>query len=104
MAQIVLTPRFRDDLDRVFGFLFDHSPQSALARIEEIVAALQLLTSSPLIGRPAADNLRELVISVGTGGNVALYAYSADEDLVRVVALRSQRERGYRPPGYRPPY
>lgn len=97
MAQIVLTPRFRDDLDRVFEFLFDHSQHTALARVEEIVAALQLLKSSPLIGRPAADDVRELVISVGASGYVALYAYAAEEDLVRVVALRSQRERGYRP-------
>lgn len=97
MAQIVLTPRFRNDLDRVFDFLFDHAPETVLARIEEIVEALQILTSSPLIGRPAADELRELVISVGASGYVALYAYAADDDLVRVVALRSQRERGYRP-------
>ena len=73
-------------------------PQSALARIEAIVAALQLLKSSPLIGRSAADDQRQLVISVGAGGYVAPYAYAADEDLVRVVALRSQRKRGYRTP------
>jgi hypothetical protein len=37
-----------------------------------------------------------LVISHGKTGNIALYEYSPIEKLVRVVAIRHQREVGYR--------
>ncbi len=50
------------------------------------------------IGRlaPPSATLRELVISRGRSGYVALHEYSPAEDLVRVVAIRHQREVGYR--------
>jgi hypothetical protein len=40
--------------------------------------------------------LRELVISHGESGYIALYEHAPAEDLVRVVAIRHQREAGYR--------
>jgi hypothetical protein len=43
------------------------------------------------------STLRELVISYGKSGYVALYEYSAGEGLLRVAAIRHQREAGYRP-------
>jgi plasmid stabilization system protein ParE len=40
--------------------------------------------------------MRELVISHGESGYVALYEHAPAEDLVRIVAIRHQREAGYR--------
>lgn len=39
--------------------------------------------------------LRELVIPHGKTGYVALYAFSPEDDLVRLLALRHQREAGF---------
>jgi plasmid stabilization system protein ParE len=57
-----------------------------------------ILEDHPEIGRPAGkgSSLRELVISHGKSGYLALYEYSPAEQLIRVLAVRHQREAGYR--------
>jgi len=60
------------------------------------VRAFDVLEPNPLIGRPAANDLRELVIGRGSRGCVALYRYVETLDVVFVLALRSRREAGYR--------
>jgi plasmid stabilization system protein ParE len=42
-------------------------------------------------------DLRELVISFGETGYIALYRFVVQKDEVRVLALRHQREIGYLP-------
>jgi toxin ParE1/3/4 len=95
VAQIELAPEVGDDLDRIFDHLARHTVGGAAARIREIIDAISVLETSPLIGRPAANDLRELIIGKGTPGYVALYRYVATLDTVFVLALRSQREAGY---------
>ena len=70
--------------------------EDAPARIGEIVQAIQLLSHSPLIGRQIKGGKRELVIGQGSRGCVALYRFVADIDAVFVLAVRSQRESGYK--------
>ena len=41
--------------------------------------------------------MRELVISQGATGFIALYRFDAAFDLIRVLRIRRQREAGYRP-------
>ncbi|MDR5784378.1 type II toxin-antitoxin system RelE/ParE family toxin [Caballeronia sp. LZ065] len=98
MARIILAPEIREDFDRIFDFLLEHTPETAATRIDEIVRALDILQSSPQIGRPVGgpSPLRELVISSGTHGYLALYQFVAELDVVLVVAIRSQREVRYR--------
>jgi plasmid stabilization system protein ParE len=56
-----------------------------------------ILKGHPEIGRTVAGSpLRELVISHGSSGYVALYEHSRVQNVVRVVAVRHQREAGYR--------
>jgi len=96
MARVVLAARVRDDFDRVFDFLFEKAPHAAASHVSTIIAAVDVLQSSPLIGRPVLHGQRELVISAGASGYVALYRYDASTDTVRVLAVRAQRERGFR--------
>ena len=96
MTRIVLSPQLRADFDRIFDFLFDRAPEQAAGRIEAIIAALDILAMSPLIGRPVAMGQRELIISSGAGGYLALYRFDPTADTVFVLALRSQRERDYK--------
>jgi len=96
VSRIILTPELRADFDRIFDFLFEHAPEYAALRIENIIDALDILETSPLIGRPVAFGQRELIISTGASGYLALYRYDPAQDTVFVLAVRSQRERDYK--------
>jgi toxin ParE1/3/4 len=85
-----------DDFDRFFDHMARFEVEDALARIAEIVQAMQILTHSPLIGRPVKGGRRELVIGREQRGYVALYRFVAGIDTVLVLAIRSQRESGYK--------
>jgi plasmid stabilization system protein ParE len=95
---IVLDTGALDDLERILEFNFERDPRSALDHVEKIRSAVTILDVHPEIGRPLGrgSGLRELVISHGKTGYIALYEYSRDEKLVRIVAVRHQREAGYR--------
>ena len=90
-----MAPEVGNDLDRIFDHVARHDLDGAAARIREIIAAISVLETSPLIGRPAAGELRELIIGKRARGYVALYRYATAIDTVFVLALRSQREAGY---------
>jgi toxin ParE1/3/4 len=96
VSRVILSPRVREDFDRIFEFLFEHAPEFAAVRIQSIIDAIDILQSSPMIGRPVALGQRELVISSGASGYLALYRYDPVKDEVRVLAVRSQRELGYK--------
>jgi plasmid stabilization system protein ParE len=95
MAEIVYAARAFADLERVFEFLAETDPDAAAAAVATIQDAIGILERHPLIGRPAEHELRELVISRGGTGHVALYDYIEPLDTILVLALRSQREAGY---------
>lgn len=95
---IVFAEEALADLERIFEFTFARDGAEASQHIAKIHAAVMILQEHPEIGRPAepGSNLRELVISHGRSGYVALYEYSPAESLIRVAAVRHQREAGYR--------
>jgi toxin ParE1/3/4 len=92
MARVELAPEVLDDFDRFFDHLPRFEIEDSPARIEGIVQAIQVLSHSPLIGRPVRGGKRELVIGSGSRGYVALYRFVARIDTVFVLAIRSQRE------------
>ena len=96
MSQVVLAEQVRADFDRIFDFLFEHAPEFAALRIEAIISAVDILETSPLIGRPVAFGERELVIATGSSGYLALYRYDPVLNTAFVLAVRSQREREYK--------
>ena len=95
-TRIELAPEVTDDLDRFFDFLAAHDLDGAAARIAALLQALKVLAHSPEIGRPVAGGKRELVIGKGRDGYVALYRYLPPLDVCAVLAIRAQRELGYR--------
>ena len=96
MARIELAPEVLDDFERFLDHLALHRVESAPQRVAEILQALQILTASPLIGRPVRGDKRELVIGHPSRGYVALYRYLPEIDTAFVLAVRSQRESGYK--------
>ena len=95
---IVFAEEALADLERILEFNFERDPSTALQHIGRITDAILIVEEHPSIGRPVggALALRELVISHGDTGYIALYEYSPAEGLVRVAAVRHQREAGYR--------
>ena len=83
------------DLERLRDFLLESTPEAALEMVDIILDGLNILSSHPLVGRPVGHGLRELVISRGRTGYLALYRYDAQADLALVLAVRHQRENDY---------
>jgi len=75
--------------------MFCNNPLAATETMELIEEAVAVLRRHPLIGRPVESDLRELVISRGKTGYVALYSFEADQDAVLILAIRHQREAGH---------
>ena len=95
MARLIYSAGALDDLERVTDFLADTDPAAAAATVELIAEAVAILARHPLIGRPAEQGLRELVISRGRTGYVALYSFEEAQDCILILAFRHQREAGY---------
>ena len=96
MARVELAPEVFDDFDRSFDHLARFEAEDVPERIGEIVQGVQILARNPLIGRKVRGGKRELVIGQGSRGYVALYRFVPDLDTVFVLAVRSQRESGYK--------
>lgn len=96
MTRIELAPEVLDDFDRFFEHIAQYDPESAPERIGVILQALQILEHSPHMGRPVRGGKRELVIGRAGWGYVALYHYMAAIDTVFVLAIRHQREAGFK--------
>lgn len=95
VARIVYSGNALGNIERAFEFLAEHDPAAAIAAVEAIRSAVNTLGLHPLIGRRVDGELRELVISFGRTGYIALYRYLPAHDVVRILALRHQRELDY---------
>jgi plasmid stabilization system protein ParE len=92
VPRLQVAPRALDDLERLTDFLLDGAPELAAETVPLIVGALRTLRDHPLIGRPVEAGLRELLISRGRTGYVALYRYNPATDVALVLRIRHQRE------------
>jgi plasmid stabilization system protein ParE len=95
LAKLSYSARALADLERLTDFLVESDPAVAENTLGLIAEAVELLIRHPLIGRPVEHPLRELVISRGRTGYVALYSFEEDQDAVLILAIRHQREVGY---------
>ena len=95
MTALGYTEHALNDLEKLRDFLRETDEAPAAQTVELITTAVGLLEQHPLIGRPAESGLRELVVSRGKSGYLALYLYDEARDRVLVLRLRHQREAGY---------
>ncbi|MBT2326914.1 type II toxin-antitoxin system RelE/ParE family toxin [Variovorax paradoxus] len=96
MTRIELVSEVLDDFDRFIEHMARFEVADVPKRLEEIMQAIEILGHSPLIGRPVKGGKRELLVGSGSRAYVALFRYLTDIDTVFVLALRSQREVGYK--------
>jgi len=97
MATVVYSARCLAHLERAFEFLRLESSLAAVEAVAAIRSAVDHLSFHPLLGRRVDGDIRELVISYGKTGYIALYRFVVARDEVRVLALRHQREIGFVP-------
>jgi plasmid stabilization system protein ParE len=97
VAQVVYSARSLLHIERAFQVLRDGKPAAAMDAVAAIQSAVDNLQAHPLTGRRVEGELRELVISYGHTGYVALYRFVVSQDEVRILALRHQRELGFLP-------
>jgi addiction module RelE/StbE family toxin len=97
VARVVYSKQALDHVERAFQFLRDKNPDAALNAVIAIKSAVENLAAHPLVGRRLEGDLRELIISYGHSGYVALYRFVIARDEVRILAIRHQREVGFQP-------
>ncbi len=96
MPRLELASEVLDDFHRFLDHMESFQLEGIPERIGEILDALQLLTHSPMIGRKVRGGKRELIVGQDARGYVALYRFVPDIDTVFVLAMRSQRESGFK--------
>jgi plasmid stabilization system protein ParE len=96
MIELVYTEQALADLERLSDFLRETDPQAAQATATLIFEALEILMQHPEIGHKVHFGQSELVISRGRTGYLALYRFLPHVDRILVLALRHQRESGYK--------
>jgi plasmid stabilization system protein ParE len=95
LAKLIYAPQALADLERLTDFLAESDPAAAAETVGLIEEAVSLLKRHPLIGRPVEPPFRELVISRGRTGYLALYSFVEEQDAILILAVRHQREAGY---------
>ena len=97
MAQVIYSEEALTDFERIVEFLLETSSGSAMQTLANIrsASAIGILGVHPLIGQRVDGHVRELVISQGATGYLALYCFDMAFDVVRILRIRHQREAGY---------
>jgi plasmid stabilization system protein ParE len=96
LAALIYSERALADLERLADFLLDTDPMAASETIGLIGEAIRVLRRHPMMGRQCEHGLRELVISRGRTGYLALYSIEEEAEAILILAIRHQREAGYR--------
>lgn len=95
MARLVFAPQAAQDLKRLTEFLYNADPVTANETVAILIDGLSILKQHPLVGRTVEQGYRELVISRGRTGYVALYTYDTTRNVMLILAIRHQRESGF---------
>ena len=97
MATVIYSARSLAYIEREFQGVRATMPEAAVDTLVAIRSAVEALAAHPLLGHRVHGELRELIISYGRTGYVALYRFLVQRDEVRMLSLRHQREVGLVP-------
>ena len=97
MAKLEYALNALSDIKRLVEFLIDNDVIAALETFDIIDEAVQVLRRHPDIGRSTSSaGKRELVISRGKTGYVAIYKLDKLADIVVILAIKHQREDNFK--------
>jgi plasmid stabilization system protein ParE len=92
LATIIYSDTALEHIARAFAFIAQHNAGAATRAAKTLTSAIDTLAEHPLIGARIQADIRRLVVSFGTTGYVVLYRFRAEQDVVRILAARHQRE------------
>lgn len=95
--QLRVSTAAQEDLERLFEFLAINDLASAIRAKDAIEKAYEFVEMMPFACRKADESnpfLREMVISFGSAGYVALFEVE-DEKTLTILAIRHQREEDF---------
>ncbi len=92
MAELVWLPGAKNDIERLFTFLREKSPQAARNAIKAIRLGAKQLTAFPQAGRPMDDGTGRREIIVAFGGSAYVLRYKMDGKLVVILRVWHGRE------------
>jgi len=97
VPHLIVTEGAARGLERCRQFLAEKSPEASQRAADVILRRIRALETTPDMGRPFDMDaaLRELPISFGASGYIALYRHEPADDAVYLLAFRHQRESGY---------
>ena len=93
MVSLLYSEHSVEDLRRLAEFLVADDPSAAVRTAELIGRGLEILETHPLIGRAVPGGLRELIVSHGRTGYIALYEYHPDRKSTRLNSSHIQKSR-----------
>jgi plasmid stabilization system protein ParE len=97
VPRLIWSPEALLDTQRLYRFLAAKSSDAAKRAVKVIREEVNILATSPGIGRPAVEmdhEFREWLVDFGdSGGYIVLYRY--DVEAAVIVAIRHQKEVGY---------
>ena len=96
MPRLIWSPEALLDIQRLYRFLAEKSPDAAKRAVKAIREEVNILATSPEVGRPAVEmdqEFREWLVDFGDSGYIALYRY--DGQTAVIVAVLHQKEVGY---------
>ncbi len=97
MPRVIFSPAAIRDLEGIRAFLRPKNPSAAKRAGEAIIQGVQALGAHPQMGHLVEDlpeQYREWLVDFGDSGYVA--RYRIDNDTVTILAVRHQKEAGYR--------
>jgi plasmid stabilization system protein ParE len=95
MPRLIWSPAALHDVQQLYHFLAEKSPDAAGRAVKAIRAGVKIIAEHPEIGRPAEEmdpEYREWLINFGDSGYIALYRYGGSTAVI--LAVRHQKEAG----------
>jgi plasmid stabilization system protein ParE len=103
MAKITLHARVIARLHEIEEFYQSIDEELASRALNTLFRWFEKISKNPAIGRLQLSfpdirqaEVREAVVPFGQSGFIALYRYLKEQDEIIILALRHQRERGFR--------
>ena len=95
MVTVKWLPEALNDIERLYTFLNDKSPEAAARAAATILEGAKLLKTTPRIGHPVPDETgrRELFLPFGAGAYVLRYMHQQDGTVVVIRFWHSREDR-----------
>ena len=95
MSQIKWLPEALLDIERLYAFLKDKNQEAAARAARAIMEGVELLRTSPRIGRPMSDDTgrRELFVSFAAGAYVLRYMQENENTVIIIRVWHSRESR-----------